>query len=71
MMTLTDSPDPRLRTALDDGLAEHNEEMSRLRDWRCLAVAVHDPDTGALAGGCRSAILAGGALLLIQSATVA
>lgn len=50
-MTLTDSPDPRLRTVLDDGLAEHNEEMSRLRDWRSLAVVVHDPDIGALAGG--------------------
>jgi GNAT superfamily N-acetyltransferase len=51
MMTLTDAPDPRLETVLEDGLAEYNAEMSRLRDWRALAVAVHDPDTGALAGG--------------------
>ena len=51
MLTLTDEPDPRLEAVLEDGLAEYNEEMSRLRDWRPLAVAVHDPDTGALAGG--------------------
>jgi GNAT superfamily N-acetyltransferase len=51
MLTLTDSPDPHLETVLEDGLTEHNAEMSRLRDWRALAVQVHDPDTGGLAGG--------------------
>jgi GNAT superfamily N-acetyltransferase len=51
MITLTDEPDPRLETILEDGLTEHNAEMSRLRDWRALAVQVHDPDTGELAGG--------------------
>ena len=50
-MTLSDRPDPRLRTILGDGLADHNEEMSRLRDWRALAVSVHDSDSGMLVGG--------------------
>jgi GNAT superfamily N-acetyltransferase len=51
MITLTDSPDPRLEDVLSDGLAAHNAEKARLRDWRPLAVQVHDPDSGALAGG--------------------
>ncbi len=51
MITLTDEPDSRLEGILEDGLTEHNAEMSRLRDWRALAVQVHDPDTGELAGG--------------------
>jgi hypothetical protein len=38
MITLTDEPDPHLETVLEDGLTEHNAEMSRLRDWRALAV---------------------------------
>ena len=50
-MTLTDTPDPHLKTMLEEGLAEHNAEMARLRDWRTLAIQVHDPDTGELAGG--------------------
>jgi GNAT superfamily N-acetyltransferase len=49
MITLADEPDPRLEGILADGLTEHNAEMSRLRDWRALAVQVHD--TGELAGG--------------------
>ena len=28
MITLTDTPDPRLETVLDDGLAEYNAERS-------------------------------------------
>ncbi|HEY7578225.1 MAG TPA: GNAT family N-acetyltransferase, partial [Acetobacteraceae bacterium] len=40
-----------LRHVLDAGLADHNEEMARRRDWRPLAVTVRDPDTGELAGG--------------------
>jgi GNAT superfamily N-acetyltransferase len=51
MITLTDRPDSHLEGVLDECLAEHNEEMSRLRDWRALAVEVRDPDTGELAGG--------------------
>jgi GNAT superfamily N-acetyltransferase len=51
MVVLTDAPDPRLRHVLDAGLADHNEEMARRRDWRPLAVTVRDPDTGELAGG--------------------
>lgn len=51
MMTLTDQPDPRLEDVLEQGLAEYNAEQARLRDWRALAVAVHDPDTGEVVGG--------------------
>jgi GNAT superfamily N-acetyltransferase len=51
MITLTDDPDAHLEAVLGDGLTEHNAEMSRLRDWRALAVEVRDPDTGELAGG--------------------
>ena len=51
MMTLTDAVDPRLRFLLSEGLAEHNAEHTHRRDSRPLAVTVHDPDTGLLAGG--------------------
>jgi GNAT superfamily N-acetyltransferase len=51
MIALTDDPDPHLEAVLGDGLTEHNAEMSRLRDWRALAVEVRDRDTGELAGG--------------------
>ena len=51
MLTLTDSPDPRFETVLEDGLAEYNTEKVGGRDWRALAVTVHDPDTGEPAGG--------------------
>jgi GNAT superfamily N-acetyltransferase len=51
MLTLTDDPDPRLEAVLEAGLADHNAEMARIRDWRALAVSVHDPETGELAGG--------------------
>jgi hypothetical protein len=48
MITLTDSPDPRFETILEEGLAEYNAEKVGGRDWRALAVTVHDPDTGEL-----------------------
>ena len=51
MITLTDLPDPRFETVLEEGLAEYNAEKVGGRDWRALAVTVHDPDTGELAGG--------------------
>ena len=51
MITLTNSPDPRFETVLEEGLAEYNAEKVGGRDWRALAVTVHDPDTGELAGG--------------------
>ncbi len=51
MVILTDAPDAGFRTMLDEGLAEYNQRMSRLRDQRPLAVTVHDPDTGAPVGG--------------------
>jgi len=51
MIALTDAPDPRLEPMLEDGLAAYNAEKTQRRDWRALAVAAHDPDTGELAGG--------------------
>ena len=51
MLTLTDSPDPRFETVLEDGLAEYNAGKVGGRDWRALAVTMLDPDAGELAGG--------------------
>jgi len=51
MLTLTDTPDPRLEAVLEEGLADYNAEKVGTRDWRPLAVAAHDPDTGELVGG--------------------
>lgn len=51
MVVLTEAPDPCFKSILEAGLADHNEEMARRRDWRPPAVAVQDPDTGELAGG--------------------
>lgn len=51
MITLTDAPDPQLKSVLEDGLAAYNAEKTQRRDWRALAVTAHDPDTGELAGG--------------------
>jgi GNAT superfamily N-acetyltransferase len=51
MITLSDAPDPRLETVLEDGLATYNAKVVGRRDWRPLAVTVNDPDTGELAGG--------------------
>ena len=51
MITLTDTPDPRLESVLSDGLAAYNFEQIGIRDWRPLAVTAHDPDSGELVGG--------------------
>ena len=51
MMTLTDTPPSNLKTVLSEGLAQYNAHQSRLRDWKPLAVMVHDPATGDAAGG--------------------
>ena len=51
MLTLTDAPDPRLKSILEDGLAAYNAEQTQRRDFRPLAVTAHDPETGELAGG--------------------
>ncbi len=51
MITLTDAPDPRLESVLEDGLAAYNAEQIGRRDWRKLAVSAHDPDSGELVGG--------------------
>jgi len=51
MLTLTDAPDPLLESVLEQGLADYNAETVGRRDWRALAVAAHDPDTGELVGG--------------------
>jgi len=51
MIALTDAPDPRLKSILEDGLSAYNAEKTQRRDWRELAVTVEDPDTGEIAGG--------------------
>jgi GNAT superfamily N-acetyltransferase len=51
VITLTDDPDPCLETVLESGLAEYNAAQTGVRDWRALAVAVQDPDTGEPVGG--------------------
>jgi GNAT superfamily N-acetyltransferase len=51
MITLTDTPDSRLKSVLEDGLAAYNFEQVGISDWRALAVTVHDPDSGELVGG--------------------
>jgi GNAT superfamily N-acetyltransferase len=51
MLTLTDSPDPRLRPILEDGLAAYNAGCLGRSDARTLAVTAHDPDNGELVGG--------------------
>ena len=50
-MTLTDAPPDSLKAVLSKGLADYNAQQSRLRDWKPLAVMVHDPETGDAAGG--------------------
>jgi GNAT superfamily N-acetyltransferase len=50
-ITLTDNPDPALEAVLDTGLTDYNAEQTGVRDWRALAVAVRDPDTGEPVGG--------------------
>lgn len=51
MIALTDDPDPRLEAVLEQGLTDYNAQKTGRRDWRALAVAVNDPDTGAPVGG--------------------
>jgi GNAT superfamily N-acetyltransferase len=51
MITLTDAPDPQLESVLEDGLSAYNAEKMGRRDWRALAIAAHDPDSGELVGG--------------------
>lgn len=51
MITLTDAPHVHLKSVLEDGLAAYNAEQTHRRDWRPLAVTVHDPETNELAGG--------------------
>jgi len=51
LITLTDAPDPRLEGVLEQGLSDYNEQKTGRRDWRALAVAVNNPDSGAPVGG--------------------
>jgi GNAT superfamily N-acetyltransferase len=51
LISLTDDPDPRLEAVLEQGLSDYNEEKTGRPDWRALAVAVSDPDSGAPVGG--------------------
>jgi GNAT superfamily N-acetyltransferase len=51
MLTLTDCPEPQLEDVIESGLADYNALQAHRRDWCPLAVAVHDPASGALVGG--------------------
>jgi GNAT superfamily N-acetyltransferase len=51
MITLSDTPDPRLKAVLEDGLAAYNAEHTGRRDYRPLAVSAHDPENAELVGG--------------------
>jgi GNAT superfamily N-acetyltransferase len=51
MITLTDAPDPCLKSILEDGLSSYNAEQVGQRDARPLAVTMRDSETGALDGG--------------------
>jgi GNAT superfamily N-acetyltransferase len=51
MIALTDTPDPRLKTVLEMGLVEYNEQQTHRRDGQALAVSVNDPQTGGPVGG--------------------
>ena len=49
-ITLTDAPDPTAREVIVGGLISWNEAHAGPRNWRPLAVLLHD-DTGGVAGG--------------------
>jgi len=51
MITLSDAPDPRLESVLEDGLAAYNFDKAGRRDWQPLAVTAHDPGSGEPVGG--------------------
>jgi GNAT superfamily N-acetyltransferase len=50
-LTVTDAPDERARTAIDEGLRRFNVEESGIDDARALAVVATDPETNEVVGG--------------------
>lgn len=48
MLSLSDAPDARLKSILEDGLAAYSAQKTHRRDWRPLAVTEHDPETMSL-----------------------
>jgi GNAT superfamily N-acetyltransferase len=51
LITVTDTPDPRVEKLIGDGLRRYNAEKSGIDDSRALAVVVSDPDTHEILGG--------------------
>ncbi len=50
-LTLTDTPDPNLRTVVGAGLDAHNAAAAGYSDSRPLAVQLTDPQSGEIIGG--------------------
>ena len=50
-LIVTDTPDPRARAVISEGLAAYNDELSGITDRRDLAVLVKDARSGAILGG--------------------
>jgi GNAT superfamily N-acetyltransferase len=51
VITLTDAPDVKARTAIENGLSGYNKAQAGYSDGRRLAVLVSDPDTHEVVGG--------------------
>jgi GNAT superfamily N-acetyltransferase len=51
IVTVTDTPDPRVETLIGEGLRRYNAQQSGIDDVRPLAVVVSDPDTREVLGG--------------------
>jgi GNAT superfamily N-acetyltransferase len=51
VLTLTDSPDEKARSAVSAGLSDYNRESAGYVDYRPLAVLVNDPESGEVLGG--------------------
>jgi GNAT superfamily N-acetyltransferase len=51
VITVSDTPDPRVETVIGEGLRRYNAEQSGIDDSRPLAVVVSDPDTHEILGG--------------------
>ena len=49
-VSLTDSIDPALQSAISDGLGSYNAEMGGARDRKPLAIAINGPDGTPLGG---------------------
>jgi GNAT superfamily N-acetyltransferase len=51
VVTVTDTPDPRVEAVIASGLRRFNLEQIGINDGRALAVVVSEPDTGEVLGG--------------------